>query len=302
MPTRTDDPAAIWRDEIDDMPEAPVSGTVSRAEVDAMLARMRDNSERTRRDSAHAAGPWVPPILTNTDSPMPPPSVPDDTPSSKTYSRIEKYGLELEGAWLNAPNSLKHDGSVRDLPGDMAVGELASRPISSFEAAKIWLRENYPTRSNHTCGFHVHLSFSELSYSRLMDEAFNDLFLERMEAFYVERRDNPGFDLFRSRLDGQNIYCRKIFRPEEQLWRTEPYDRDHQLPRYSILNFCYGRHQTLECRLFPMFPEVADSVAAFECFVKACHDYLVRCPGEKKFSTVIRGRGPATLPTLPPCV
>jgi len=211
-------------------------------------------------------------------------------PSEEPRTRIKQIGLEVEGGWRSQPPDLHHDGSVRGLPADMVVGELSSSPITGLANAEAWLRERYPHATNESCGFHVHLSFNELNYSRLMDEDFNNFFLAEMERFWLENRSKPGFDLFRFRLDGQNQYCQKIFRPELQLWRQEAYGDRGTHPRYSQLNFCYGRHGTMECRLFPCFSDVADSVEALRVFHNCCETYLQRCQPEKPITHVITAR------------
>lgn len=204
-------------------------------------------------------------------------------------NRITAIGLELEGGWTAVPPGpvfqdprepssgreiIKRDGSVRLDSRDLLVGEVVSAPLPDTEAAIAWLRANYPQAGNNTCGFHIHISLPSLHYSRLMNEEFNNKFLASMEAFWDERRGNPGFDLFRSRLDGQNRYCQKIFRPEEQLWRTEHYGDHAVVPRYSQLNYCWGRHGTMECRLFPYFPKVADAIATVETFTGCVNSFL----------------------------
>lgn len=199
-------------------------------------------------------------------------------------NRIKGIGLELEGGWVPRANlpEIRHDGSVQGIPNDRYnVGEISSAPLSTIEAAEAWLRENYPQTVHPSCGFHVHVSLPPLHYSRLMNESFNGCFLNAMEDFWTRFRSEPGFDLFRSRLDGQNQYCQKNFRPEHQLWRMEHYGDHRTLPRYSQLNFCYGRHGTMECRMFPCFPQVGHAVEATKTFINCINSYLATCPPEK---------------------
>lgn len=199
-------------------------------------------------------------------------------------NRIKQIGLELEGGWtLRAGlGEIHRDGSVTGIPTDRyTVGEISSPPISTLEAAEKWLHDNYPQMVNSSCGFHVHVSLPSLHYSRLMNEGFNNCFLSAMEDFWSRFRAEPGFDQFRTRLDGQNQYCQKNFRPEQQLWRTEHYGDHRVLPRYSQLNFCYGRHGTMECRLFPCFSLVQHSVEGLRAFINCINSYLSTCPPEK---------------------
>jgi len=204
-------------------------------------------------------------------------------------NRITAIGIELEGGWTSVPPGpvfqdpndsnnrgeiIKRDGSVRLEGSDLLVGEVVSAPLTSVELAVAWMRANYPQAGNNTCGFHIHISLPSLHYSRLMNEDFNNKFLSAMEEFWARNRTAPGFDLFRSRLDGQNRYCQKIFRPEEQLWRTEHYGDHARVPRYSQLNYCWGRHGTMECRLFPYFPRISNAVGALECFTGCVNEFL----------------------------
>lgn len=194
-------------------------------------------------------------------------------------NRVSSIGLELEGGWAQEPPGLKHDGSVRGVEG--VVGEICSRPFTTIAQAEAWLRQYYPQSVNSSCGFHVHVGLPSLHYSRLMDPDFNTKFLCAMEDFWSRYRAQPGFDQFRSRLDGQNRYCQKIFRPEEQLWQTAPYGDLNQLPRYSQLNFCFGRHGTMECRLFPCFPNVDHSVDGMKTFIASINEFLSTCKPER---------------------
>lgn len=209
-------------------------------------------------------------------------------------NRIKAVGLELEGGWSPAAlgaHSVKHDGSVRGLSDKFCIGEVCSPPITDedaeFPKAEAWLREHYPQTVNDSCGLHVHVSLPNLHYSRLMNEDFNNCFLNAMEDLWSRFRSEPAFDLFRSRLDGQNQYCQKIFRPEDQLWRREAYGDRGSLPRYSQLNYCYGRHGTMECRLFPCFPKVEHAVAAMKAFTGCINNFLATCGPEKPIHATV---------------
>lgn len=216
-------------------------------------------------------------------------------------NRVDTIGLELEGGWDVNPSGLKHDGSVQGLHSAFR-GEVASRPLKSIADAEQWLRDYYPQEVNNTCGFHVHVGIQPLHYMRLMCDEFNSKFLSSMEDFWNRYRGSAGFDLFRSRLDGQNAYCQKIFRPEQQLFRMEAYGDRGVQPRYSQLNFCFGRHGTLECRLFPCFPSVEHSIAGMKAFITAINEFLVTCPPARPIHVSVNmedvtGRGPLSVAT-----
>jgi hypothetical protein len=217
------------------------------------------------------------------------------TPSTKR-DRIKTWGLELEGGWLSQSlgkhnTALHQDGSVRGLSSDCShVGEIASPVISSMTAARQWLIRHYPDSVNDSCGFHVHIGVSLLNYSRLMDEDFHRFWLKEMNEFYEENKTERGFELFKSRLDGKNIYCQRKFRPEEQLNRTEAYGPRRTHPRYSQLNFCWARHGTMECRVFPCFPKAESAVKALEAFTNCVNTFLARAEPEEPLRTVVHVR------------
>lgn len=208
-------------------------------------------------------------------SPRPVPNNPAPTPHPIRRRRIKAVGVELEGGWDRRPPAEMHrDGSVTvDAP---IVGEISSPPIPDFSTAEEWMRANYPHRVNSSCGLHVHVSTNELNYGRLMEPEFAQFFECRMAEFLSQGlADNrPGFDLLRQRFQGLNRYCQKKFIPEQQLFMTDRYGDVNTHPRYAQLNFCYIRHGTLECRLFPCFPNVDDGVAAVKAFYDTVFDYL----------------------------
>lgn len=201
-------------------------------------------------------------------------------------NRILSIGVELEGGWrANAgPTDIRHDGSLKNLE-DVRVGEVSCNPLVTTREVADWMRANYPHKVNETCGFHVHVALNKLNYSRLMERSFNDMFYQRMGLFVERNRDKPGFALLATRLAGINQYCQKLhskpeLTPENQLFLREQYG----LSRYAALNFCFGRHGTLECRVFPCFPNVEDSVAGMEVFCEIVNTFLAQCSPEKPVS------------------
>src|SRR5690606_19087235 len=117
------------------------------------------------------------------------------------FKRIKKVGVELEGGWdRTIPESIKHDGSVR-VPEARQGGEAASDPLATPTAMENWVLQNYPDHTNQTCGIHVHVSFNELNYSRIIDPDFYREFLNKMRRFHADHagngdeRTNRDFDL-----------------------------------------------------------------------------------------------------------
>lgn len=212
------------------------------------------------------------------------------TPQTPTIrrKRIKALGVELEGGWDSPPpNEIHRDGSVT--VNANYVGEVSSAPLPSLEEAEAWVRANYPPRVNNSCGLHVHLSTNELNYSRLMEPEFNQFFEGRMAEFLSQglASGNPGYDLLRQRFQGLNQFCQKKFIPEHQLFLKDRYGDTSTHPRYAQLNFCYGRHGTLECRMFPCFPNVDDGVAAVKSFYTTVFDYLGQFKTTKDDSSTV---------------
>ena len=213
-----------------------------------------------------------------TQGPSTAPNPPEGTaaPRPARRKRIKALGVELEGGWRTRPPTatIHRDGSVTvEAP---FVGEVSSEPLPDLSSAEEWVRTNYPQLVNNSCGLHVHVSTNELNYSRLMEPEFCQFFEARMAEFLSQGLANnrPGFDLLRQRFQGLNRFCQKKFIPEQQLFLTDPYGNTATHPRYAQLNFCYIRHGTLECRLFPCFPSVDDGVAAVKAFYDTVFDYL----------------------------
>lgn len=145
------------------------------------------------------------------------------------------------------------------------------------------MRLNYPHAVNETCGLHVHVGLNRLNYSRLMERPFFDLFYQRMERFARSLGEEPGAGLLLDRLAGNNRYCRRNFVPERQVFMQEHYGE----ARYAALNFCYGRHGTLECRVFPCFPNVEHSISGMETFCDIVNTYLSQCAPEKPVTVLL---------------
>jgi hypothetical protein len=70
-------------------------------------------------------------------------------------------------------------------------------------------------------------------------------------------------------LRGENRYCKREFDPLGQ-YKT----RDRGGNRYTQLNFCYGVHKTMECRLLPLFRDVSVAVSAVKNLLKFVDDWV----------------------------
>lgn len=211
----------------------------------------------------------------------------------KVKNRILRIGIELEGGWTKLPPgvaALEHDGSVRGLahpPNGVLtqVGELPSPPLfaDAGVAAKhdqpswqAWLKSCYPHAVNVTCGLHVHLSFrSLLVYQRLMVPEFQKEVLRLFGEWGKENclaLDHPLW----ARLAGKSEYCQHRFEPELQsLRRDKGHNRQERGNRYTVINYCYGTHNTLECRLLPMMEDVRLAESAIQRFLDITNAFYV---------------------------
>lgn len=181
-------------------------------------------------------------------------------------NKIHLIGVELEGGWDECPDNFHEDGSV-DCAGD-TTGESVSDALTLTPLLK-WIPRQYPDYTNESCGFHVHTSYRDnRDYETLMERKFYDFFLARIT------RWGKGYPIrnsaFWARLEGKNSFCRKNFQPLNQAFVT-----DKSGPRYAQLNYCWGLHGTLECRLFPMFKSSKTAQAAVCELISLIETYLL---------------------------
>lgn len=202
--------------------------------------------------------------------------------------KIDKLGVELEGGWDKtfSDTVIQHDGSVH-LPLTSKVtgkpskhyGEIPSPPFDDLGELMEWLVKHYPTAINHHCGFHVHFSLRKnLYYSQLMDKTFFKFFRQGAEKWGKRLNIHPD-DPFWIRLRGQNKFCTTSFIPHQQSQIIVKEQNDSR--RYTMLNYCYGMHGTVECRLAPMFstPQLAFRWVKF--ITEVVEEWLSQRPPEK---------------------
>jgi len=224
-------------------------------------------------------------------------------------TKISKIGIEIEGAWNqnNKPQDLYGDGSVYGFDDEtycdgnceyysengtecdgcqesssMAIGEIQSPPLNLHDVC-LWLDDNYCDNTNHTCGLHVHYTFTDLiSYAQLMSKTFNKYFLEQMTLWGKSK--NIKNKHFWSRLEGLNHFCAKQFRADRQ---SKTMNKDGI--RYSQINYCYRLRQfhSMEIRLLPCFKESKIAILAVREMTKIIEDYLDRQRKEPKYKKII---------------
>ena len=213
---------------------------------------------------------------------------------------------EIEGTFLNLKGcrgpaaindvSITYDGSVRvnekypkrfwDLCKEMGnghspkqlahVGEVVSPPFDNLDNAKQWMLKYYPDATNSSCGLHFHVSLNNPGYySCLMEKEFYLYMKESLGKFADEQKLNK---IFRERFEGKTEwakkYCRDEFIPLKQAFVSQKNYNDAGRNRYTLLNFCYGLHETVEIRVFTAHMPVKRAVKCLEWYVNVITEYL----------------------------
>jgi len=201
----------------------------------------------------------------------------------KGRNRVRRIGIELEGGWSKLPPGVRltHDGSIQfgyDVAIQLAqgqVGELPSPPleISQWQA---WVKQFYPQHVNHTCGMHVHLSFKNaLTYQRLMDPRYPATIIAYVNKWAGNVKLDKAHPLW-GRLQGKSPYCQHKFDADGQCRAVQKdYDRNREGNRYTVVNYSYGRHSTVECRLLPMMSSADIAVGAIQNLIDVTNAYLL---------------------------
>lgn len=201
----------------------------------------------------------------------------------RVRNRVNMVGIELEGGWTKLPRGCRviRDGSVLfNRPGDTpisdlkGVGEVPSAPLMMDEWEK-WLRLYYPQHVNETCGMHVHLSFKNaLAYSRTMDSSYPATILAYVTEWAKREKLDAAHPLW-PRLEGKSEYCQHIYDADIQILKTsKEYDHHREGHRYTVVNYSWGRHNTVECRLLPMMATADVAVSAIQEVINITNSYL----------------------------
>jgi len=157
-----------------------------------------------------------------------------------------------------------YDGTVEEAG---LIGETRSNPITKVQDLIVYVNDNYPDKTNSTCGLHIHISLKQKNYySLLMSSKFNTYF-KKMIVEYADK--NITNKHFWNRLEGSNTFCTDVFRPQIQT-----NDAGKGSTRYSQLNYCYSLHGTLECRLFPAFKYKDTAINAIMAYLSIVESYI----------------------------
>lgn len=154
--------------------------------------------------------------------------------------------------------------------GDGVDGEMVSPPLPTKELSQ-WIRDNYPVRTNTSCGAHRHRSFKKIKYySILMDRTFNIYLVNRLRAWGKKVGVREGSALFR-RLNGDVHWCKNMYDGYNQISTSDKEDC-----RYRIINYCWKLHGTVEIRVLPAFQDVELTVSAHKELGDIMDDYITR--------------------------
>lgn len=213
----------------------------------------------------------------------------------RSKNRVRKVGIELEGGWIDVPpdvNKIIGDGSVFQR-GQMipkipdgkklrGMGELPSDPMEPAEVFD-WIQENYPQVVDNTCGLHIHMSFTHrMHYQQLMIPEFQATILAEVKKWATHEK-LPDTHTLWERLAGNSPYCKHDFWPDLQAEVHEKdYDKRRRGNRYTVLNYCYGRYKTLECRLLPMFATADQAVRAVKQIIRVTNASLAATRPDRK--------------------
>jgi len=197
----------------------------------------------------------------------------------KPKNRVARVGVELEGGWTKLPEGahLEHDGSVyRGMRATgIQYGEIQLGPMLPAQLPAA-MRKYYPDHVNASCGLHLHMGFETvLHYSILMVPEYQDTIIE-----YVRRwAEKEGIDKKHGlwhRLSGKSEFCQHKFWPDEQARARRDHDQNRHGHRYTVINYCYTAHGTIECRLLQMFKDVEQSIRALRLVIDVTNACLLK--------------------------
>ncbi len=183
---------------------------------------------------------------------------------------------------LNRFNHYKTDASLSGFSGCNVMGEVVSPPCSNLRDLAEFIQAYYPDKVNTTSGLHIHVSLeSDEDYTLLMQPSFYSYFRTHVEAWAKANKIKSA--RFWNRFNNQNYYCarndRKRSESEETLTEAEMLinhqrQRNGSADRYRHLNFCKGKHGTLEVRLFNGLNNPREIFKSVLCVLECIDTYL----------------------------
>ena len=179
---------------------------------------------------------------------------------------------------LDIYEGLKTKGKViHSIQQLMLKGEVVSSPLKSLADLSQWIVKYWPDLTNNSCGLHYHVSFNTNGYySALMTDHFNEYFKKSLAEFASQEKLNKIFhDRFYNRTEWARKYCKDTFHPEKQAYVTKKVYHDSCPDRYTILNYCFGLHSTLEIRVFSAHMSPKMAVKCLHWWIGCVNQYLI---------------------------
>lgn len=183
--------------------------------------------------------------------------------------KIKLVGLEIEGGWdgeegkppfklpIIADHSIDGRTVLSDAPLSCThIGEVVSPPLEPVPALiEAFLDIHWPQYANNTCGYHIHLSTNSMKdYSILTTKSFLYSLVKALQEKAIACALPANHYLFH-RLKGANPFAAMNFDASNQI-RLRQKSVGSSL-RYSILNYSWGLHKTVELRVLPTFKEIS---------------------------------------------
>ncbi|MEK6878427.1 MAG: hypothetical protein AABY22_02405 [Nanoarchaeota archaeon] len=190
------------------------------------------------------------------------------------YQFIDKIGIEIEGGWVR-PKPLVEEISLKQkFEISNYIGELISKPFDNLEELFTYMEVNWPDEVTKDCGYHIHISLvNVMYYIKCMNNQFNDDFMKDFEKW---GKNFPCMNpFFWERLALKNPHCNKKFNPENQVFQKVK-DHSRESIRRTLVNFSWGLHKTIECRLLPTFREFKTAKSATKTFINFVENYLTK--------------------------
>lgn len=242
-------------------------------QIDGVLEKVREKKIKDRiwQIGIEVEGGWLKlPEGTNVirdgsirlESPPPPE---DSIPlSTIVIPTVSINGTPFSESDLNYMQQQRRAQLLQASRPKLHVGEIPSHPMDTHKFP-IWMKKNYPSHVNGTCGLHVHMSFKSMRYYQaLMIPEYQKTIIAYITKWGLKEgfaKDHPLW----ARLGGKNEYCKDEFHADTQSRKTsKAYDHHGEGNRYTMINYCHGLHTTLECRLLPMFDKPEEGIKAVQ--------------------------------------
>jgi len=215
-----------------------------------------------------------------------------------------KFGYEIEGGFTSDFSESttneetgerernnqywRHDGSVSS--EDYMAGEIASPVfrVDRMNQFQKFVKKNLPSQVDSSAGLHCHVSVnSKYAYARLMDVEFWNAFKTEVwkffkESYIDETISEETYEEFTNRFRGKSRYCKPVFAPNSQVDNVWYRLENNEDGRYTQLNYPFGQHGTIECRLFPATTNANEIINIISWFITFIASYLGKIPAYER--------------------